>query len=72
MLKQLEFIPGFTGIICDVRADQRNIVEFMVRCGYIVTAIRPLYDSDTLDVVLMKQCNYEQIRKTITAPHETL
>lgn len=57
LLKQVETVPGYAGIICDVRAAETGIRDFMVRCGYSIAAQLPLYDSDQADLVMVKTLN---------------
>ena len=54
LLKQVETMPGYAGIICDVQAEETGIRDFMVRCGYNIAATVPLYDSEKADLVLVK------------------
>lgn len=55
MLRQAEIGLGndFDLILCDARADQLEVIRFMVSCRYKVVAKLNLYD-DNLDVVLAK------------------
>ena len=54
LVRQAEAECGMLGAVCDVRAHDRNTVDFLLRCGYTVTATVPLYDSDQMDVVMVK------------------
>ena len=54
LVRQAEVTCGFRGAVCDVRAHDKNTIDFLVRCGYSIAAIVPLYDSDQPDVVLVK------------------
>ena len=63
LLKQAEVIPGFSGIICDVREDQASILQFMQRCGYTKACTLPIYDSEVADVVMIKPL--QQNRATV-------
>jgi ribosomal protein S18 acetylase RimI-like enzyme len=54
LLRQVETLPGFAGIICDVRENETGIRDFMVRCGYTIAAKLPLYESTKADLILTK------------------
>lgn len=56
MLRQaeLDFGAGKDAIICDVPADQPNIIEFMQTCGYSPILITPLYSASRKDIIMLK------------------
>jgi len=54
LLRQAEEICGFPVAICDVRADQKEVIQLLISCGYVAAATLPLYDSEKLDMVMVK------------------
>jgi len=59
MLRQVEVEGRIQNdaIICDVRADQSEVIRFFERCDYDVVALAPLYDPHSPEVTLLKTLN---------------
>jgi ribosomal protein S18 acetylase RimI-like enzyme len=56
MLKQAEVENSgkYDAIICDCHSEQSEIIRFLQSCNYIPIKSIPLYDKNTLEVVLTK------------------
>ena len=56
MLRQVEVEYGgkCDAFVCDVRAEQTGTKRFLESCGYIEVMAIPLYDNNSLDVVMIK------------------
>lgn len=56
MLKQAEIENSgkYDAIICDCHSEQSEIIKFLESCNYIPIKSIPIYDKNTLEVVLVK------------------
>ncbi len=56
MLRQVEveYMDRYCGVICDVRADRPDIVQFMESQGYTALPATPLYDCHELEIPMVK------------------
>ena len=69
LARQIE-VENNKNIICDTR--EKDIVELLKRLDYREIAVQSLYDSNTLDIVMMKEINSNLPRIILPALSQNL